>query len=82
MEKEGGFTSEMDLNNFVHKDFVTYRKSINDQENMYFRYNPFNLVNTHHLRTGNNILDKVSNSLILSSMRCSTRNVSSKPVLL
>ena len=59
MEKEGGFKSEMDLSNFVHKDFVTYRKSINNTETMYFRYNPLNFVNAHFLRTGDNILDSV-----------------------
>lgn len=56
MEKESGFKSEMDLDNFVHKDFVTYRKSVNSEEDMYYRYSRFNFINAHFLRTGDNVM--------------------------
>lgn len=61
MQKEGmSGNIEVDLNDFMSKEFVTFRKTKNYSENQYStKYNFVNLVNKHFVRGSNDILDSV-----------------------
>lgn len=51
MKKEGFETAvEFDIGNFMDKTFTTYRKTKTEHEDIFFRWNPFNLVNKHFTR--------------------------------
>jgi hypothetical protein len=51
MKKEGFTpTVEFDIGNFMDKTFTTYRKTKAFNEAIFFRWNPFNLVNKHFTR--------------------------------
>ena len=51
MKKEGFEpTIEMDMDVMLDKTFHTYRKTKVANENLYFRWNPMNLVNKHYVR--------------------------------
>ena len=43
-------TVEFDVGNFMDKTFTTYRKTKAFNETIFFRWNPFNLVNKHFTR--------------------------------
>ena len=48
MKKEGFTpTVEFDIGNFMDKTFTTYRKTKSFNETIFFRWNPFNLINKH-----------------------------------
>ena len=50
MKKEGfDSTVEVDLDQFADKTFTTYRKT-KTQEQLYFKWNPMNLINKHYTR--------------------------------
>lgn len=61
MKKEGFEpTVEFDIGNFMDKTFTTYRKTKTTNEFIFFRWNPFNLVNKHFTRNTDQIYDLVS----------------------
>jgi hypothetical protein len=47
----------MDLDMMLDKTFHTFRKSKTNNENFYFKWNPFNLVNKHYTRRGDQVYD-------------------------
>ena len=53
--KQEGFnnTFEIDVDDMLDKTFHTYRKSKALHEDVYHKWNPFNLVNKHFTRNGN-----------------------------
>ena len=67
MKKEG-FEPTVDFNIglFMDKTFTTYRKGKVHNENIFFRWNPFNLINKHFTRSTDQIFDVVSSSLYLT----------------
>lgn len=69
MEREGGFSSEMDISAFTHKDFVTYRKARPINKFTYFRYSPLNLVNAHFTRNADLVLERVRLALTSPSSK-------------
>ena len=61
MKKEGFEpTADFDIGLFMDKTFVTYRKGKVHNENIFFRWNPFNLINKHFTRNTDQIYDLVS----------------------
>lgn len=61
MKKEGFTpTIEFDIGNFMDKTFTTYRKTKAFNETIFFRWNPFNLINKHFTRNTDQIYDLVS----------------------
>lgn len=61
MKKEGFEpTVEFDIGNFMDKTFTTFRKGKVHNENIFFRWNPFNLINKHYTRNTDQIYDLVS----------------------
>ena len=57
MKMEGMHHSELDINNFLDKSFHTFRKTKLLDESYFLRYNPFNLINKHHTRNVDDIVD-------------------------
>lgn len=64
--KQEGFdpTIEVDIDQFADKTFTTYRKT-KTQEQLYFKWNPWNLINKHYTR----LTDDVHDSVSLSSLQ-------------
>ena len=61
MKKEGFEpTVEFDIGEFMDKTFTTYRKTKSFKEAIFFRWNPFNLVNKHYTRSTDHVYDQVS----------------------
>lgn len=61
MKKEGfESTAEFDIGLFMDKTFTTYRKGKVHNENIFFRWNPFNLINKHFTRQTDHVYDLVS----------------------
>lgn len=61
MKKEGfEQTVDFDIGEFIDKTFTTYRKTKSMNEGIFFRWNPFNLVNKHFTRQTDHIYDQVS----------------------
>lgn len=61
MKKEGfQSTVEFDIGQLDDKTFTTYRKTKTFNEGIFFRWNPFNLVNKHFTRNTNHVYDLVS----------------------
>lgn len=61
MKKEGfESTVEFDIGQFMDKTFTTYRKTKSINEAIFFRWNPFNLVNKHFTRNTDHVYDQVS----------------------
>jgi len=56
---EEGFHNDfkVDLEQLLDKTFHTYRKSKTLNENVFFRWNPFNLVNKHYTRDTNQVYE-------------------------
>ena len=63
--KQEGFdpTIEVDIDQFADKTFTTYRKT-KTQEQLYFKWNPWNLINKHYTRQTDDVRDSVSMVLI------------------
>jgi hypothetical protein len=60
MKKEGFTpTVDFDVSAFMDKTFTTYRKTKAFNESIFFRWNPFNLVNKHFTRNTDQIYDLV-----------------------
>ena len=67
MKKEGFEpTVDFDIGLFMDKTFTTYRKGKVHNENIFFRWNPFNLINKHFTRSTDQIFDVVSSTLYLT----------------
>lgn len=64
--KAEGFepTLDFDLDMVPDKEFVTYRKGRNMNENSNNKWNPFNLVNKHFTRQTDHTYDLVSCSKV------------------
>ena len=60
--KSEGFrnTVKVDIENMPDKEFHTYRKTKNLHEDIFFRWNPFNLINKHYTRNTDDHYDLVS----------------------
>ena len=57
---------QVDLDDFMGKDFVTFRKTKNYSEVQYStKYNFFNFVNKHYIRRQNDILTQVGNTFFI-----------------
>ena len=58
MAKEG-FHQDFDFNidNLMDKTFHTYRKSKTNSTKVHWKWNPFNLVNKHYTRRGDQVYD-------------------------
>ena len=66
MKKEGFEpTVDFDIGQFMDKTFTTYRKGKTTNENVFFRWNPFNLINKHFTRNTDQIYDTVSKPKLL-----------------
>ena len=58
MKKEGFEpTVDFDIGMFMDKTFTTYRKGKTTNEFIFFRWNPFNLVNKHFTRSTDQVYD-------------------------
>ena len=58
MAQEGfNQTFELDIDMLLDKTFHSFRKSKTVNENFYFKWNPFNLVNKHYTRNGDQVYD-------------------------
>lgn len=69
MKKEGFTpTVEFDVGNFMDKTFTTYRKTKAFNESIFFRWNPFNLVNKHFTRNTDQIYELVSLKKIFNTV--------------
>eukprot|EP00352_Strombidinopsis_acuminata_P007470 CAMPEP_0176366870 /NCGR_PEP_ID=MMETSP0126-20121128/21482_1 /TAXON_ID=141414 ORGANISM="Strombidinopsis acuminatum, Strain SPMC142" /NCGR_SAMPLE_ID=MMETSP0126 /ASSEMBLY_ACC=CAM_ASM_000229 /LENGTH=500 /DNA_ID=CAMNT_0017724463 /DNA_START=72 /DNA_END=1574 /DNA_ORIENTATION=- len=56
MKKEGlDSTIDIDMNMFMDKTFVTYRKTKTVRESLYYRWNPLNFVNKHYTKNTDDI---------------------------
>lgn len=61
MKKEGfQATIDLDINQFCDKTFTTYRKTKTFNETIFFRWNPFNLINKHFTRQTDHMFDQVT----------------------
>ena len=66
MKKEGfESTVDFDIGRFMDKTFTTYRKTKSIHEDIYFRWNPLNLINKHFTRSTDHVYDEVSIKLHL-----------------
>ena len=66
MKKEGfDATVEVDIDSFADKTFTTYRKT-KTQEQLYFKWNPMNLINKHYTRSTDDIYEVVSGAILLA----------------
>ena len=54
-----GFEQTFDFNvdNLLDKTFHTYRKSKTSSTFMHWKWNPFNLINKHHMRNADQAMD-------------------------
>lgn len=54
-----GFEQTFDFNvdNLLDKTFHTYRRTRANSTNMYYKWNPFNLVNKHYMRNADQAMD-------------------------
>jgi len=60
MKKEGlEQTVDFDIGQFLDKTFATYRKTKSYSESIYFRWNPFNLINKHQTRATDHVYDQM-----------------------
>ncbi len=60
MRQEGfDATVDVDIDSFADKTFTTYRKT-KTQEQLYFKWNPMNLINKHYTRSTDDIYEVVS----------------------
>jgi hypothetical protein len=59
--QKAGFDQTFDLNidDLLDKTFHTFRKSKTNTVNNYFKWNPFNLVNKHFTRNGDQVYDNL-----------------------
>lgn len=65
MAKEGFQASvEFDIGQFMDKTFTTYRKTKLHNEDIFFRFNPFNLINKHYTRSTDHVYDQVSKCIL------------------
>ena len=57
--QKAGFTQtfEVDLDMMLDKTFHSFRRSKTNSEGNYHKWNPFNLVNKHYTRNGNQVFD-------------------------
>jgi len=56
MQKQGfNNTFELNMDDLLDKTFHSYRKHKTMNENVYFKWNPFNLVNKHFTRNGDQV---------------------------
>ena len=63
MKKEGfEAIAEFDIGTLADKTFTTYRKTKTFNETIFFRWNPFNLINKHFTRSTDHVYDQVLNS--------------------
>ena len=61
MKNEGFQTTfDVDLDRMPNKEFHTYRKTKVFHEDIFFRWNPFNLINKHYVRKTDDQFDSVS----------------------
>ena len=61
MQEEGfNNTFDVDIDKLPSKEFHTYRKTKVLNESIYFRWNPFNLVNKHYVRKTDDQYELVS----------------------
>lgn len=61
MKKEGfNPVIEFDIDQLMDKTFTTYRKTKTFNETIFFRWNPFNLINKHFTRSTDHTYDLVS----------------------
>jgi hypothetical protein len=68
MKKEGlNPTAEFDIDMMLDKTFHTYRKTKAFNETIFFKWNPFNLINKHYTRSTNHAMDLVSSKLVSCS---------------
>ena len=61
-----GFNSNFNVNidEMLDKSFHSYRKHKSLNEDIYFKWNPFNLVNKHYTRNGDQVFEKmIENSI-------------------
>ena len=59
--KEQGFnnTFDIDLDMMLDKTFHSFRRSKTNSEANYHKWNPFNLVNKHYTRHGDQVFDLI-----------------------
>lgn len=63
MKQEGFEPSiDFDIGQFMDKTFTTYRKGKVHREDIFFRWNPWNMINKHYTRNTDQIFDLVSES--------------------
>ena len=73
MKKEGFEpTVDFDIGQFMDKTFTTYRKTKSFKEDIFFRWNPFNLTNKHFTNETDKVYDQVS-SIIHTNIRLNYR---------
>lgn len=51
---------EFNVDNLLDKTFHTYRKSKTNSTYMHWKWTPFNLVNKHHMRNADQVMDLFS----------------------
>jgi lipid A disaccharide synthetase len=60
MAKEGFEpTVDIDINELMDKTFVTYRKTKTFSHDLFWRWNPWNLVNKHYTRSTDQVFDQL-----------------------
>ena len=69
--KNEGFRSAFDVNidNMPDKQFHTYRKTKTLHEDIFFRWNPFNLINKHYTRNTDDHFEIVSSNKVAETLR-------------
>lgn len=71
MQKQGFEpTIKLDVGEFLDKEFVTYRKTKTFNESIFFRWNPFNLINKHFTRSTDRIYEEVSFAYVYHECHC------------
>jgi len=57
--KEEGMTGniDIDIGQLMDKQFVTFRKTKNFKEAIYYRWNPLNFINKHYTRSTDHVYD-------------------------
>ncbi len=70
MKKEGFEPIvEFEIDQLMDKTFTTYRKTKVFNETIFFRWNPFNLINKHFTRNTDQVYDLVSESTGVKNYR-------------
>jgi hypothetical protein len=61
--QKAGFdpTLEVDIDSFADKTFTTYRKTKTTKA-LYFKWNPFNLINKHYTRQSDDVFEQFAQS--------------------